>query len=255
MLCRKSLKASASLLQVGGRTERHAKAKNFTISSNACSADRKMRMTPPRSFSLSPCDARSRCTSRVCTTRRLTVTCVHRTAEHAEREREKKQTFYRFLICADEWIHKSAHRHPSAQLPGTQTNVTMNVEKTLKQNQNKQQPYSHTSLQQDVLSKTNMLVSLWSVHLFTLVALQNHIARTGPLLVQNKLMLTKKIHNTKHIGFHLMAYLLPHTDSICIPYQMTNSTNCRLICLSLCDVKFLKSINLLLVLKCCLAHL
>ena len=27
-----------------------AKAKNFTISSDACAADRKMRMTPPRSF-------------------------------------------------------------------------------------------------------------------------------------------------------------------------------------------------------------
>lgn len=51
-----------------------AKAKNFTISSDACTADRKMRMTPPRYFSLSPCDARSRCTSRVCTTCRLTVT-------------------------------------------------------------------------------------------------------------------------------------------------------------------------------------
>lgn len=97
----------------------------------------------------------------------------------------QKNAFYRFLIRADEWIHTSARRDPSAQLPGTQTNVTMNVEKTLKQNQNKQQPYSHTSLQQDVLSKTNTLVSLWSVHLFTLVALENHIARTGPLLVQS----------------------------------------------------------------------
>lgn len=156
MLCRKSLKASASLLQVGGRAERHAKAKNFTISSNARSTDRKMRMTPPRSFSLSPSDAHSRCTSGACTTRRLTVTCVHGTANN----KKKKNAFYRCLIRADGWIHTSAHRDPSAQLPGTQTNVTMNVEKTLKQNQNKQQPYSHTSLQQDVLSKTNTLVSL-----------------------------------------------------------------------------------------------
>lgn len=66
--------ASASLLQVGGRTERHAKAKNFTVSSNACRADRQVRMTPPRSFSLSPCDAHSRCTSGAGTTHRLTVT-------------------------------------------------------------------------------------------------------------------------------------------------------------------------------------
>lgn len=66
--------ASASLLQVGGRAERHAKAKNFTVSSNACRADRKVRMTPPRSFSLSPCDAHGRCTSEAGTTRRLTVT-------------------------------------------------------------------------------------------------------------------------------------------------------------------------------------
>lgn len=51
-----------------------AKAKNFTISSDACAADRKMRMTPPRSFSLSPCDAHSCCTSRACTTHCLTVT-------------------------------------------------------------------------------------------------------------------------------------------------------------------------------------
>lgn len=51
-----------------------AKAKNFTISSDACATDRKMRMTPPRSFSLSPCDAHSRCTGRACTTRHLTVT-------------------------------------------------------------------------------------------------------------------------------------------------------------------------------------
>lgn len=67
--------ASASLLQVGGHTEEtSARAKNFTISSDARAADRKMRMTPPRSSSLSPCDAHSRCTSRACTTRRLTVT-------------------------------------------------------------------------------------------------------------------------------------------------------------------------------------
>lgn len=74
--CRKSLMASASLLQVGGRTERHAKAKNFTVSSNACRADRKVRMSPPRSSSLSPCDAHSRCTSRAGTTHRLTVTAA-----------------------------------------------------------------------------------------------------------------------------------------------------------------------------------
>lgn len=92
MLCRKSLKASASLLQVGGRAERHAKAKNFTISSNARSTDRKMRMTPPRSFSLSPSDAHSRCTSGACTTRRLTVTCVHGTAEHAGTKKKKQTT-------------------------------------------------------------------------------------------------------------------------------------------------------------------
>lgn len=72
--CRKSLMASARLLQVGGCTERHAKAKNFTVSSNACRADRKVRMTPPRSFSLSRCDAHSRCTSEAGTTHRLTVT-------------------------------------------------------------------------------------------------------------------------------------------------------------------------------------
>lgn len=65
--------ASASLLQVGGRAERHAKAKNFTVSSNACRADRKVRMTPPRSFALSPCDAHGRCTSGAGTTRRQTV--------------------------------------------------------------------------------------------------------------------------------------------------------------------------------------
>lgn len=52
------------------------KAKNFSVSSNACRADRKVRMTPPRSFSLSPCDARSRCTSGAGTTRRLTVTAA-----------------------------------------------------------------------------------------------------------------------------------------------------------------------------------
>lgn len=51
-----------------------AKAKNFTISSDARAADRKMRMTPPRSFSLSPCDAHRRCTSGACTTRCVTVT-------------------------------------------------------------------------------------------------------------------------------------------------------------------------------------
>lgn len=56
------------------RTHWETKAKNFTISSDACATDRKMRMTPPRSFSLSPCDAQSRCTSRACTTRGLTVT-------------------------------------------------------------------------------------------------------------------------------------------------------------------------------------
>lgn len=64
----------ASLLQVGGRAERRAKAKNFSVSSNACRADRKVRMTPPRSFSLSPCDAHSRCTSGAGTTHRLPVT-------------------------------------------------------------------------------------------------------------------------------------------------------------------------------------
>lgn len=50
------------------------KAKNFTISSDACAVDRKMRMTPPWSLSLSPCDAHSRCTSRACTTCCLIVT-------------------------------------------------------------------------------------------------------------------------------------------------------------------------------------
>lgn len=72
--CRKSLMASASLPQVGGHSERRAKAKNFTVSSDAGGADRKMRMTPPRSFSSSPCDAHSRGTSTACTTRYLTVT-------------------------------------------------------------------------------------------------------------------------------------------------------------------------------------
>lgn len=66
--------ASASLPQVGGHSERRAKAKNFTVSSDAGGADKKMRMTPPRSFSSPPCDARRRCTSTVCTTRRQTVT-------------------------------------------------------------------------------------------------------------------------------------------------------------------------------------
>lgn len=64
------------------------------------------------------------------------------------------------LVCADEQIDTSAHTGPSARLTGSHINVTVNVKRTLKQNQNKQQPYSHTSLQQDVLSKTNMLVSL-----------------------------------------------------------------------------------------------
>lgn len=48
---------------------------------------------------------------------------------------------------------------------------------TQKQSQNKQRHYSHTSMQQDVLSKTNMLVSPWSAHLFMLVASRNHTAR------------------------------------------------------------------------------
>lgn len=51
-----------------------AKAKNFIPSSDSCVADRKMRTTPPRSFSSSPYDARSHCASRACTTRSLTVT-------------------------------------------------------------------------------------------------------------------------------------------------------------------------------------
>lgn len=82
--------ASASLPQVGGCSERRAKAKNFTVSSDAGGADKKMRMTPPRSFPLPPCDARRRHTSSVCTTRRLTVTSgflgagdLNRCMEHA----------------------------------------------------------------------------------------------------------------------------------------------------------------------------
>lgn len=153
-----------------------------------------------------------------------------------------REKHFFFLICADEWIHTSAHRRPSVQLTGTHTNLTMNVERTLKQNQNKQQLYSHTSLQKDVLSKTNMMVNLWSVHLFTLVAQQNHIARTSPLLLQDKLTKTKqKTHNTKCIDFHKMVYLLPHTDSICIPYQMTNVTSKRC-CLLILGIWFFNSL-------------
>lgn len=53
--------------------------------------------------------------------------------------------------------------------------------RTLKQNQNKKQQCSHTSPQQDVLSKQTLFVSLWSVPQFTLVELQNWVARTGVL--------------------------------------------------------------------------
>lgn len=118
--CRKSLMASASLPQVGGHSERRAKAKNFTVSSDAGGADRKMRMTPPRSFSSSPCDARSRCTSRACTTRRLTVTGsflrvgdLNRCMEHAG-----KTVFTVFHIGID-------------NVRGTQLYLTMRVEKDL----------------------------------------------------------------------------------------------------------------------------
>lgn len=86
-------------------------------------------------------------------------------------------------------------------------------EKTLKLNQNKQQPYSHTSLQQDVLSKTNTLVSPWSVHLFTLVALQNRTARTSPPLV------TK---TQKHITPNALALISLHADLICSPCQRSS---------------------------------
>lgn len=103
------------------------------------------------------------------------------------------------LICADEQIDTSAHTGPSAQLTGSHTNVATNVKRTLKLNQNKQQPYSHSSLQQDVLSKTNMLVSPWSVHLFTLVAWQNCTAQTSPPLV------TKTQKNTTH-QTHWLSY-------------------------------------------------
>lgn len=120
--CRKSLMASASLPQVGGHSERRAKAKNFSVSSDAGGADRKMRMTPPRSFSSSPCDARSRCTSRACTTRRLTATGsflrlgdLNRCVEHAG-----KTVFTVFHIGID-----------NVRLRGTQPYLTMRVEKDL----------------------------------------------------------------------------------------------------------------------------
>lgn len=114
--------ASASLPQVGGHSERRAKAKNFTVSSDAGGADRKMRMTPPRSFSSSPCDARSRCTSTACTTRRLTGTGgflrvgdLNRCVEHAG-----KTVLTVFLIGID-----------NVRLRGTQPYLTMRVEKDL----------------------------------------------------------------------------------------------------------------------------
>lgn len=61
--------ASGSLLQVGGHThgERDGAGakRNVTISG-------KMRLTPTRSLSLSPCDAHGRCTSRGCAARHPT---------------------------------------------------------------------------------------------------------------------------------------------------------------------------------------
>lgn len=92
-------------------------------------------MTPPRSFSLSPCDARSRRTSGAGTTRRLSVTRAGNEGEtwglwSKVRERKARD-----------------RRQPRAQ-EGPDGGV-----------ENKQRRYSRTSTPQDVVSKTNTSVS------------------------------------------------------------------------------------------------
>lgn len=89
-----------------------AKAKNFIPSSDSCVADRKMRTTPPRSFSSSPYDAQSHCVSRACTTRSLTVTgCLLKVPTLSLHTHTDTHT--------DEWTNTSTL--------GAQTNVTMRV--------------------------------------------------------------------------------------------------------------------------------
>lgn len=80
--------------------------------------------------------------------------CAHQRLE------TRRKTLLPLSYLCSEWIHTLTQINPSVQLTGTQENVTMNVARTLKQNLNKQQPCSHTSLQQDVLRKQ----TCWSAY-------------------------------------------------------------------------------------------
>lgn len=138
----------------------------------------------------------------MCRSYSYTLRCVHKLYRTC-----RKNTFFSFLFV--EMSGRTHHQHTDIllydSLAHKQTWSWM-WKRTLKQNQNKKQQCSHTSPQQDVLSKQTLFVSLWSVPQFTLVELQNWVARTG--FSADAGQMTEKTHvkhkttNTKRTGPH-----------------------------------------------------